>query len=355
MLLTIFTSIEKTETLNACKEFLKILIFYFLIISLITNRKRFIAFIAVYCLMIGKIAFDAFKSYFSGSYVTTMGIDRIFGQTSAGGDPNSLAATMAITIPIVIASAIYFRNVISKTSLYVLGASMTILIAITGSRGGLLAFSGILLGGLIYTRHKSIAILAGVVLLVGSWFLLPDQYQDRYRTMVDVEDANETSSGRIVIWTAGVKMIADKPLLGIGAGAFAWATGRGNYGTRKYVQAHNLLIQLTATTGFIGLAVWLSFLFNFLTRLRKLARRARDDYKYRWVSLYSKAFVVSLIALFVAGLFGHNLYRYNWYMMAALTVAMTNIIQNKELLEEATGDESNNIDSIEATEKKLEA
>ncbi len=330
MLLSVFSSFEKTETLLSCKEFVKVFIFYFLIISLVTTRKKFIAFISLYCLMIGKIAFDAFYSYFSGNYITTMGIDRIYGQTSAGGDPNALAATMAITIPIVFASGIYFKNLYLKFSLFALSLAMVTLIAITGSRGGLLAFVGILIGGFIYTKHKAIALVAVALLIVGGWFVLPEQYQDRYLTMFNVEEANQTSSGRLEVWRAGAKMIVDRPLLGVGAGAFSWAAGSGSYGISKYIQAHNLVIQIAATTGIFGLMIWLFFLYNFVARLKQIAVQAGKKIKGRWASVYSKAFVVSLIALFIAGLFGHNLYRYNWYMLAALTLALGNILNNEK-------------------------
>ncbi|MDF1544725.1 MAG: O-antigen ligase family protein [bacterium] len=334
MYISVFTSYEQSATIEICKEFLKILIFYFLIVSLVDTYKKFVAFMVVYIIMIGKIAFDAFNQYLSGSFVHTMGVDRLVGTTSAGGDPNAIAATMAITIPIVVATAFYARNYIIKGGMVILGLGMTYLITITGSRGGLLAFMGALIGGFLYVRHKFFTALLVIVCMIGAWSVLPDQYQARYETLVEVDDVNDTSSGRWEIWVAGVKMIAARPILGVGAGAFRWAAGSPEFGLNKFMQAHNLIIQIAASTGLVGLFVWFGFMFNFGKQVRRMVLLSQDRVDLRWANLYGKAFIASLIALFVAGGFGHNLYRYNWYLMAGMTVAMVKIVQDREQIEQ---------------------
>jgi O-antigen ligase len=330
MCLTVFTSYEQSVTIETCKAFLKTLVFYYLIVSLVNNYREFMAFMIVYIIMVGKIAYDAFVSYISGSFVHTMNVDRLVGSTSAGGDPNALAATMAITIPIVVATAFYVRNYLLRGAIAFLGLGMTYLITITGSRGGMLAFIGALISGFMFVRHKFFTALLVIVCLVAAWSVLPDQYRERYETMVEIDDVNDTSSGRWEIWVAGLKMIVERPILGVGAGAFQWAASSPEFGLNKHIQAHNLIIQIAASTGFVGLFVWFGFMFNFGKKVRQmiLLSRGRDD--LRWANLYGKAFIASLIALFVAGGFGHNLYRYNWYLMAGMTVAMVNIVLNQQ-------------------------
>ncbi len=334
MYISVFTSYEQSATIEICKEFLKTLIFFFLIVSLVDTYKKFVAFMVVYIIMIGKIAFDAFNQYLSGSFVHTMGVDRLVGTTSAGGDPNAIAATMAITIPIVVATAFYARNYLIKGTMVILGLGMTYLITITGSRGGMLAFMGALIGGFLYVRHKFFTALLVVACLIAAWFVLPDQYRERYETLVEVDNVNDTSSGRWEIWMAGVNMIAARPILGIGAGAFRWAAASPEYGFGRFMQAHNLIIQIAATTGLVGLFVWLGFMFNFGKKVRQIVLLSQDRDDLRWANLYGKAFIASLIALFVAGGFGHNLYRYNWYLMAGMTVAMVNIVLDQQRAEE---------------------
>jgi O-antigen ligase len=124
-------------------------------------------------------------------------------------------------------------------------------------------------------------------------------------------------------------MIVDRPVLGVGAGAFSAAAGSKEFGYSRYMQAHNLYIQLLATTGIVGFVVWFAFIFHLTKRLRWFIRRVRDSAELKWASLYSYGFVVAMVALFTSGFFGHNLYRYTWYMMAGLTVAMMGIVKDQ--------------------------
>ena len=331
MYLSVFTSYDKILTMETCKDFVKTLIFVYLIISIIDTRKKFIAFIFVYFLMIGYVAFDAFYAYMSGSFVHTMGVDRMQGSTSAGGDPNTLANTLATTIPIVFASVLYFRHWFMKTVLSVLGLAMTAMIAITASRGGMVAFLAILGGGFLYTKKKAVLIGLMIVLLPLGWVMLPEQYKMRYETLTEIEDLDETSSGRWEIWGDGIKMIVGHPVIGVGAGAFMSALGSGEFGRTRWMQAHNLYIQLMATTGIIGFFVWIwGFAWQFVKKLRKLVEETQDSQKYRWIMLFGKGFIVALLSLFISSMFGHSLYRYTWYMMAALMLAMEAIYRNEQ-------------------------
>jgi len=326
--LTIFTSYEKSITKDACIDFFKVLIFFYLIVTLVTDRRRFVTFMTVFFLLIGYIAFDAFKVYLAGGFVHTMGVDRMQGSTSAGGDPNTLANTLATTIPIIVGSALYFRNWMARTALIILTLGMTTLIVITASRGGMIAFLGVLFGAFVFSKQKMMVVAIGIILLPLGWMLLPDQYRDRYETLVKMEDVDQTSSGRWEIWGAGVQMMYARPILGVGAGAFSAANGSGDFGRAQYMRAHNLYIQLAATTGIIGVVVWFGFFIRFFVKkLRQLSRETANNDNNRWIMLYSNSFIIAMIALFISGMFGHSLFRYTWYLMAGITVAMDGIYQ----------------------------
>jgi len=335
MCITVFVSYEKSLTFGEVQEFIKLLVFYYLIISIIDTKKKFVAFVTVYLLAIGYISFDAFKLYLAGGFVHTMGVDRLQGTTSAGGDPNSLANTLASTIPFVVASVFYFKRVPVKVVLSILAVFMAALITVTASRGGMVAFAAVIMGAIAFSRHKAAAIAAVIIFALAGWTVLPDQYKDRYRTLTDVEDIDQTSSGRWAIWESGVNMIITRPILGVGAGAFFIANGSGDFGPPRYMQAHNLYIQLLATTGVVGGLCWFAFIYNFIGRLQRLRRKISQSGRYRWIRIYSTSFLISLIALFISGMFAHSLYRYTWYVLAALTTVMWRLA-----VEEAPDEES---------------
>ena len=90
------------------------------------------------------------------------------------------------------------------------------------------------------------------------------------------------------------------------------------------LQPHNLLGQALGETGLFGTAVFALFaatLVRACAQVTRRARRARDALLHA----LGRASVQMLIVLFLTGLAGHNLYRYNWFWLAGLLVAMANV------------------------------
>lgn len=352
MTLSIFTSYEMSQTRVTVIDFVKIIIFYYLIVCNLTTRKRFVTFMTVFVFLIIYIAFDALKNYMSGEFIHTMDVDRLTGSTSAGGDPNTLASTMAATIPLIVAMMFYFKRVLQKLAMLGLGFVMAALIVITASRGGLLSFMGTVFAAISYSKQKYLLTIGTVVLIFGAWTVLPDQYKARYERFEEVAtDLNKGSSGRWEIWQAGMHMVAARPLLGIGAGAFAWAYRSGDFGPPQWMDPHNLYIQVFATTGIVGASVWITFLVFYIRTLRRLARETRGDPEYQWMSIFANGIFISLIALFVSGMFGHTFMRYTWYMMAGLAAAMNAMWETRpqtDIIDERSDHDSQAVTSARA-------
>lgn len=323
--LSFFTSFEKTETKNIVIVFVKLIVFYYLIISLVTTRQRFMAFIVTYLFCIAYMAVDAFGMYLSGAFVHTMNVDRLTGSTSAGGDPNALGATLVVSIPLILATAAYYRNFFVKLIMAGLALLMTVCMVITASRSALLAFFGLIAVGIYQSKHRALNSFLVIIILIIGWFLLPQQYHDRYMRFSEVGDnLNDVSSGRVDIWLSGIRMIPTNPITGVGAGAFAWACSSGEFGPPRFMQSHNLYIEIISSMGIIGVIAWLFFILTLFKKLKWLSQ-LKHTAESRWISIFSRAFVVTLIALLISGVFGHNLYRYTWFMIAGLTIALSNI------------------------------
>ena len=325
--LSTITSYEKTITVETGIDFIKLLIFYYLIVSLIDTRRRFMIFMCFFTFMIFYLGADAFKEYLAGNYHTRMGVDRLVGSTSAGGDPNTLAATLATSIPLFIAVAMYFRDILRRLA-WIGGAfSMIPLVAITGSRSGVIALVTVIMVGISYARHRVALFALVIVIGIAGWSVLPQQYRERYERFGEVtENLNEASSGRWAIWQTGVQMVIERPFLGIGAGAFLWAHVSGDFGASRWLESHSLYIQLAAEMGVIGLAAWLIFIYLLISKLRYLSRRVRSEPELRWMRLFANAITAVIITLLISGFFGHNLYRYTWYVLAGLTVSLYNML-----------------------------
>lgn len=157
----------------------------------------------------------------------------------------------------------------------------------TLGRGAWLSLGGAA-GGMAVLRlrgRRLLAVLAGgfvaIALLLA---LLPDQ-RSRLFSLLDPRTYTEersTVSLRVRHWRAAGRMIRENPVLGIGYG---WKTFEQEYARLvaeeptapvEVVHAHNLWLQVTAETGFVGLLAFLAFqALRWLWMARTWLRRDR--------------------------------------------------------------------------------
>jgi len=90
--------------------------------------------------------------------------------------------------------------------------------------------------------------------------------------------ASEVTSltGRTAIWAVVLKLIATKPLFGWGYASATQVLSQytGEVGFRSISQAHNMMLQLTLTTGIVGAFLFVIALADFF--LRCYANKRRD-------------------------------------------------------------------------------
>ena len=316
-------STDQMRTYLMVERFFKLLIFYLLIVLEVTNRKRFDAFVAVYLFMIFLDTFLSFRDYYGGGARYRMSIYRADGRTSAGGDPNALAATLACTLPLLVAFFRLHRNLFLRLGLVVFAGLLILMISNTGSRSGLLGLLAALGIMVFYTRQRLIAAAAVLLLLGAGWVVMPDQYKARYHSIIESErDVNVVSSGRVDVWENGLRMFVAHPITGVGAGAFLTANASGEYGPPIQLQAHSLYIQLLATVGLPGTIIWFLFLAGVGRRCLAKPKGDQPAALRAWSLTWRQGFVAALGALLMAGVFGHSLDRYTWYMLAALSLKL---------------------------------
>jgi putative inorganic carbon (HCO3(-)) transporter len=166
--------------------------------------------------------------------------------------------------------------------------------------------------------------------------LMPSQYQERYASIFSKE-RDTSSEERIEVWKKGIRMFYDHPFLGVGTGAFGTANAEDySDGRKSYLKAHNLYVQTAAELGIIGLVTF----FVYVGALLYYAGNYRNYiiYKFRkrtWSWGVLTAIQISTLTMLVVGMFGHSLYRSNWFFYGALIVAIGFLLRNNRLQEEA--------------------
>ena len=328
---SLVVSVDEPATADSIEFFAKLVVFFLLIHYTIDTRAKFEIFVALFVLLILREAAMSFRDYYGGGFITRMGIKRAIGRGSFGSGANSLAATLVFAMPFMVSMWKVYKNGLIRFAIAG-GLFLLILMTVnTGSRGGLLAMLTVIGVTVFHTRYRLVTTVVALGLMLGGWFLLPEQYQGRYATLVSDENANDISTGRVEIWENGLRMFSDHPVLGIGSGAFIAANSSGEYGPPIELNPHSIYIQLLAELGLIGFVVWFAFLISYLRLLLKRHTPRRgppgSEKLIEWLNAYKEGFMGSTLALLVAGATAHSLFRFNWYMYAALAVVMTSLFK----------------------------
>jgi len=330
----------RSQALDMSIEFSKTAIIFFLITQLCDTPKRIRIFAWVFLLCHFWLAGSSIYNYYANPAYIRMGIQRAKGLALGMGDPNALAASLSFSIPFVLSFLKTYRKPIMRAFLLGFLGLTVYAIIFTGSRSGMVTLIVLAFILAFRSRHKFPAMVGTVALLLSIWMVMPQMYQDRFMTMFDAgEDeygARESAMGRWQGFQMGLKIFLDRPFFGAGPGNFpvAWAEFYTIDGKHKWLQSHNMLAQLIGELGAVGLISFGIFLFlavranrRILTTFSKFARPPPELFGLQAIAT---AIYVGFVLLIVSGLFGHNLYRYNWYYYAALLVAIELVLGNFE-------------------------
>jgi len=347
------------------EEYFKYIIFYFMAILSVRDERDFrfllFSFVGVMFLYVGKSAWEFFLH---GRYVWSMGIKRMVGIDTSYGAPNSFSASICFSLPLLWAMIQSKpKNVWVQRGLWAYGVLAIVAIISTGSRSGM--FTALLFLGLVLmsSGRKFATILVIGVLLTLSWDFMSEDLQNRFLStvMADVGplSARTSAEGRMEGFRQGMRLFVSNPFLGIGPGNFA-------LGWREGMNAHNLYglvfgeLGLAGVLSFGSLVVLMISINRTICKKTEMLSRQRAGVKKKpplpknikpgvrsrlnfvpatrkernqnstdlfsvsdpllMYSYVAQGIVFTLILMLFKGWGDHNLYRYTWLWLAALTV-----------------------------------
>ncbi len=187
-----------------------------------------------------------------------------------------------------------------KLLLIIAAVLMGIAILLTGSRGGLLSFLGVL--GFILTANllerrkkredseiaesvyrRNFAFIAGGLALIlglfGAVILLGND--ESLLRGIGLTNMQDFSTGRTHFWQIAVKIFLDYPILGAGLDAFGTAFTRYDSwnGIFRVEQAHNDYLQILADAGFFGFACVVAFIYLLFKRSLRVIEKATNHFR----------------------------------------------------------------------------
>ncbi len=328
ILLSWWLSPYPDECTVTVENYLKVTVFYVLLMTTIRDEDQLKRIVAIYLGVVFLYMSHSFWEYLCGRHVYQMGIARMVGVDTSFNDPNTFAATLCYSLPLVFPFWKRSSDVRQRLPLLAYVGLSLLCILLTGSRTAsvLVAVLGVVL--ILKTRRRALWTTAIIVAAFITWQRLPDDLRDRFMSLLDSSraptNAQVSAQGRFEGFLDGIRIWQERPLLGAGPGAFMAARG-------IELQAHNLYGQVLGEIGSLGaiafVAVVVGFLLNF-GETRRIKKQMETD-----ASCYSMdvsfAIMVSVLLLLVGGLGGHNLYRYTWLWFGAFqSIALYSLRHN---------------------------
>jgi len=306
--------------------YLSVVLFFYIFYKVVDSVAKLCTVLLVGCLGTG--LYTAF-SVASGSLGS--------GRLAFGGmfDPNDLAFFTLAFLPLNL--LFISRDNPRWVRLACIGSfgAGTLLILLTGSRGGFLAFAvaaAILLLGKTRTIGFSlkVVVISMCVVFIG----LSSVDTERYQTILEVEqDYNVTAeTGRLAIWKIGMRAFLANPLTGVGVNCFNEAVGRDrearDLNVLKWQTAHNSVVQIGTETGIVGLALFLAMSLNVFRIFGRIKRTACEE---KLVKIGEMG-IVAFAGLCVAGLLLSQAYSFYWAFYVAFSAIANQLIAKEQAI-----------------------
>lgn len=298
------------------ENYLKILVFYVLVMSSVRDERELKLLVIMFLGAMALYMAHSFREYLAGRHVYRMGVARMVGVDASNGDPNSFAATVLYSLPILYPLWYEAHTRWQRLSLLGYAGLAAACILLTGSRSGFAGLCALTVATAMLSKYRLRFLFLLVVAAPLIWVNLRADLQNRFLTLIDSSygpaNAQASAEGRTQGFTDGVRLWKDNPLCGVGPGTFGQAVGGG-------FQAHNLYGQVLGelgTLGAIGLVAIVAGFFGNALETRRV-RLTLQDAVSPFSSRLSFAIASTVVFLLIMGWGGHNLYRYNWLWFGA--------------------------------------
>ena len=243
-----------------------------MITSVVDTVDRLRRLLVGVVLWISLSAAIALVMYYAGSTVVAEGLVK---------NRNLLALYLNIGLAGAFLLQRWVRSAIVRIALVLCIPLLLLTIALTLSRTGLIVMAVTLaIVGYQLLRQRGIFLpLGGAIAVAALTILVPTAFWSRAGTILpSIERKQDTFGVRVRLWEAGVRMVDDRPIFGVGPGNFRWVLVRYVRGGMSTAQlnAHNAYVVVAAETGVPGLILFLGVIVSSALALRRVARDARQ-------------------------------------------------------------------------------
>jgi probable O-glycosylation ligase (exosortase A-associated) len=314
-------------------QYLKALVFFWLIVALVTTRHRLRRFGWALVICAIPLALTALAHFRSGTYVTSSAnpLQRIGGIAGLTGNPNDLALTLNLLMPIAGALFVTSRGAVAKMVAAAAVALSVPAVIATFSRAGFLTLCAIAVASLVtFIRRRAPAAAVGV--LVATCCVapfLPRGYLDRLNTITDIDaDRTGSAAGRWSDYQLAGRLIARNPLIGVGLGQDILALDEIRH-PPTWRSVHNAYLESAVDLGLPGLLLFISLLVASVRKARRVEVRAARTSASRDLSILASGVRIALLAFAVGAFFAPIAYQFYFFCVAGLAVALERVSRSE--------------------------
>jgi O-antigen ligase len=304
------------------------LVLFLIVFTAVRTPKQLVWTLGAY--VVGGTAAAAYGLARPPSDVAYYDIQRVAGTL---GDPNELASVLVPAIVIAFGLAIVLKRApLVRLMLVAAGVICAGGVFLTLSRGGLVALGVALVAAVVVAgrwRAQALVLSLCVAMSVGFWFsfIATDDQVNRVTNI-------EGGTGRADLWKISNRMIADKPVAGVGLGNFQVASvhyllepgviERDEFIVDQPKVAHNTYLHVFAELGAIGGAMFIAILgFVLLCILRAAREFARMEEKA--LELLARTLFVALVGILTADFFISEQFSKQLWLLLGMGPAMLGI------------------------------
>jgi putative inorganic carbon (HCO3(-)) transporter len=284
---------------------------YPLVLALIDTKKKLSFCLFVFASSAGVTGVYGLYQKLSGKVDTTW-VDRsMFSDVtlriySTFQNPNVYGTYLLLAIPICLAMAYCAAKWIGKA--YYLGISVLLALnlAWTFSRGCYLALGLAAVVFILFVNKRLIILFCAGLFAVP--FMLPASMINRIASIANFGAGDSSTSYRIYIWQATLRILKDFWISGLGQGIEAYNVVYPLYAFSNVTapHSHNLYLQVFVETGIFGLLVFLALLASFFKTQVPFFFKTRNTK----TKVLCAAFISAVIAFLGQGMFDYVFYNY---------------------------------------------
>jgi probable O-glycosylation ligase (exosortase A-associated) len=321
----------------ALDVFFRVVLFAYLIVILVTDRKKFRLVLLVMSLSLG---FDLAKQGWGDLWFSP---GRKNENTVAFlGDNNGVAMGLLMLFPLTNALVHTSARKWEKYVHRFFAVGVLLRAISTYSRGGFLGAGALAVLTIIRSEKKIRAAVGTVVLVFCVAQIMPQEFWDRMDTITveEGETRDDSSEGRLHFWEVAVHMANAKPMTGVGLGAYNSSYTSYNYeGTFPGERAaHSVWFGVLGELGYPGLIILIANIVWSFWCCWRVHRIARKQAELRELRVYANALISSLVVFCVSGTFlSAQTSEMFWHMVGLSTALRFIATEEREAFDSTNG------------------